>query len=91
MTDETAERAMHPLFERGREALRAYVSALPNEARPLGGPGAVDSIRVVCLDDFVAHARLCVRNVVANGVLTHVLCEEGHLCAILERRIVRRW
>lgn len=78
---------MLPLIERGRDALRTYIATLPPDAQPLGGPRSVgSSIDVVTHADFVANPALCLRYVVQNSAPTHVLCEDGALCALIAKR-----
>jgi len=74
---------MMPLFERGREALRLKLCELPARDRPIGGM----NIDVVTYDDFVTQAALILRHVVVNGAATHILCQDGSLVALIERRI----
>lgn len=79
--DETALR-MQPLLKRGRQALFAYLRTFPKERRPIGG----GQIHVVTRSDFVANADLCLSHVELNGTPTHVLCANGALCVLIEKR-----
>jgi hypothetical protein len=83
--------AMLSLFDRGRIALVAYVNALPPFARPMGESKAVERMNVVTAEDFDTHASLIRRHVCANACMVHVLCEDGHLCAIVEPRPILHW
>lgn len=85
--DTSAALGMEPLLDRGRAALRAYIDGLPVEEQPLGGARAVsEAMLVVTHDDFVAYAALCVRHVIRNGAHLNVLCENGALCAVFDKR-----
>lgn len=77
---------MEPVLERGREALKAYIRALPPRSQPMGGDRSVEkSMAIVTYEDFVANPALCLRYVVQNKASTHILCEDGHLCALFAK------
>jgi len=78
---------MLPLLERGREALRTYIRALPDGEGPIGGARSIGrSIDIVTHDDFCKHAALVMRHVIHNRSPTHILCADGALCALIESR-----
>lgn len=83
---ETAMR-MLPLLDRGREALHAHLASLPAVARPMV---VGNSLSVVTEADYVANAILLLRHVCRNGAPTHILCTDGHLCALLEH-LPEKW
>ncbi len=76
-----AER-MGPLFERGRAAYRRHLewTIAPGEEMPFGA----DSISVVRLIDFCAHARLCHDYVVAHHSIM-ILADDGTISSLLCR------
>ena len=86
MKDVELAKAIVPLLERGGEELRAYINGLPPWGQPLGGAKAIGkSIHIVTHADFCAHPALVLRYVVESKVPVHVLCEDGHLCALLAK------
>ncbi len=72
--------AIMPLLERGSEALKTRYASIPKKDRPIGL-----SIAVVTEEDFVRNSRLILRHVCASGTSTHILCESGVLCLLIER------
>ena len=87
--DVDASARMEPLLVRGRQALRAYTMSRPHSNAHamdmLVGTSA--SLDVVTHGDFLANAALVLRHVTRNAAPTHVLCESGALCTLIERRI----
>jgi hypothetical protein len=79
--------AFDDLITSGRLALEAQHIDIPIEDRPIGG-GNLD---VVLQADFAAHPLLCLRHVRASGRSLHVLCEDGTLCALLEKLYPRKY
>lgn len=79
---------MAPLFDRGLAALRAYTESRPHvddlhRDMLLTTAAGLD---VVTHADFIANAALVLRHVIHNGAPTHVLCDNGAMCALIERR-----
>ena len=83
--------SMLPLFERGQLALVAYVAALPAHEQPMGGVKAVERMNVITAADFDKSPRLVRQHVCRNACMIHILCEDGHLCAIVEPRVIQHW
>lgn len=86
MIDTVTHIRMLPLLERGRNRLIAYILSLAPEDRPIAG----ESLAVVCREDFIEHAAICLRHVENNGVSLYVLCENGDVCASVSRLTWRR-
>lgn len=85
--DAEVARKMAVLVARGREALAVYIEGLPLDEQPLGGRRAVpQDFPVVTRADYVAFADLCLEHVITNGVCLHVLCENGAIGAVLDKR-----
>lgn len=86
MVDHATALLMEPLLARGRAALRVYIESLPMEGRPLGGPRSVEtSINILTFADFCSNPALCFYYVVRNRSPTHILCEDGRICAIFAK------
>lgn len=73
---------MMPILKRGCEAMALYIDSLEPRLRPV----VPANIHVVTHADYVANAELVLRHVVHNGVTTHVLCLNGSLCALIQKR-----
>jgi hypothetical protein len=75
---------MVSLFNRGREALMAYIATRPVHLQPMGGIKGVFGINVVTREDFVASPELCLDHATVNGALIHILSPDGQIAALLE-------
>lgn len=80
---------MVPLLERGRIAYRKHTlerqNVSPDDRDMLVGTGR--SIDVVTYEDFLENTSLVLHHVVSNGHPTHILCENGAICSLIERRL----
>jgi hypothetical protein len=77
--------AFDDLTTAGRAALEAQHIEIPLHERPISG-----KLDVVLIADYAAHPLLCLRHVRASGQSLHILCEDGTLCALLEKLYPRK-
>jgi hypothetical protein len=82
---------MVPILERGTEALRFYIVSIPlielgDEVRRQLLLTTSRSLHVVTHSDFIDQPALCLEHVVINDIPLHILCPNGSLYALVEKR-----